>query len=48
MNMAEKIDINQNQPFPALSISNLEESILEDHDEGLNFDQNTVPFDFNG
>jgi hypothetical protein len=48
MNMADKVDINQSQPFPALSISNLEESILEDHDEGLYFDQNTVPFDFNG
>lgn len=48
MNMADKFDLNQSQPFPALSIANLEESILEDHTEGLHFDQNTVPFDFDG
>ena len=48
MNMAGKADLNKSQPFPALSISNLEESILEEHTEGLFFDQNTVPFDFDG
>lgn len=47
LNMADKADTQQGQ-FPALSISNLEESVLEDHTEGLLFDQNTVPFDFDG
>ena len=47
MNMADKLD-SQAQTFAPLSISNLEESVLEDHNEGLHFDQNTVPFDFDG
>jgi hypothetical protein len=48
INMADKVDINVSQPLAPLSLSNLEESVLEDHVDGLNFDQNTVPFDFDG
>ena len=46
--MADKMNINQNQPLAPLSLSNLQESVLEDHVDGLHFDQNTVPFDFDG
>jgi hypothetical protein len=38
-------DQSDTQP---LSISNLQDNILEQHEDGLKFDQNTVPFDFDG
>lgn len=36
--MADKMNINQNQPLAPLSLSNLQESVLEDHVDGLHFD----------
>jgi hypothetical protein len=38
VNMADKVDINVSQPLAPLSLSNLEESVLEEHVDGLNFD----------